>query len=300
MPTPPDTRVLYKSSEGHANALAVYEKMSRLITVPYTTTWVETPAGLTHVLCAGRADAPALLLLHGHEASAPTWSGQLNGLAQHYRLYAPDTPGSLGKSSPTRLSRTGTQAGEWLAATLTGLGITTAHVVGISNGAWLTFKLATVAPQQIKSATLLSAAGLVRTSLKLMARAIPLLTVGALLSPAAKAQSFGRLMGVPGQAVPEQDIEMFTALLGHFKMTPTPSPLPESELRCLTAPTQLLIGEHEAAFPPPGVIEHAKAMLPNLVHSEVLPGVGHGMNSENAALVNARIERFVRMIEMQD
>lgn len=294
-----DTSSLYKSAEGHTSAQAAYAKLLNYISVPYTTIWVETPVGLTHVLCAGQETAPPMVLLHGQGASAPTWNGQINELAQHFRILAPDVPASMGKSTPTRLPRAGKAAGEWLAATLEGLGVSSAHIVGISNGAWLALKLATVAPQKIKSATLISAAGLVQTSLKLILKAIPIIGFGALLSPERKAHYFARMMGVPGQATPEQDLEMFTVLLGYFKTEPTPGPLPESELRCLTAPTQLLIGEYEAAFPAPRVIKRAQAVLPNLLRAEVLPAVGHGMITENVPLVNARILSFVQAIDMR-
>lgn len=297
MVTPPDTRLLYKSIDGHARSLTTYDWLIKFITVPYTSTWVETSVGVTHVICAGREDAPIIVLLHGQGASAPTWNGQINELAQHYRIFAPDVPASMGKSTPTRLPRSGMKAGEWLKATLDGLGVTTAHLVGISNGAWLILKLATVAPEKMKSATLLSAAGIVPTSLRLMTKAIPFLTVGPFVSPARKTQMFGRMLGVPGKPMNEQDQAMFTVLLGDFKMEPTPGPLPENELHCLTAPTQLLIGEHEAAFPAPNVINRAKAVLPNLVRAEVLAGVGHGMITEDVSLVSNRISAFVQMIE---
>lgn len=300
MITPPDTRSLYKSPDGHRRALEVYEWMCQLITVPYHSVWIDTPVGATHVLCAGHEDSPPLVLLHGQGASAPTWSAQINLLAQHYRLFVPDVPASMGKSTATRLPRAGTAAGEWLSATMNGLHLENAHVAGISNGAWLIFKLATVAPHKIRSASLLSAAGLVRTSLRLMRKAMPMLMLGPLLSPQRKAQIFAQIMGVPGTPTPEEDLRMFTILLSDFRTEPTPAPLPTHELGCLTAPTQLLIGEYEAAFPAPRVTHQAQAVLPNLRHTEVLPNVGHGMITENAPLVSARIHDFVCRVEAGD
>ncbi len=297
MPVPPDTRILYKSAIGHAKAMATYERLCARITVPYTTQWVDTPFGWTHSLVAGLEGKPPLVLLHGQGASAPTWNGQINILAAHYRITVLDVPASTGKSTPTRLPRAGTAAGKWLDIALTDLGVSAAHMVGISNGAWLILKLASIAPEKIKSASLLSAAGLVPTSTKLMLQAIPFLAMGAVLSPERKARIFGRLMGVPNTPTPNDDLEMFTILLGYFKMEPTPGPLPVAELKRLIAPTQLLIGAHEAAFPAPAVIERAKATLPNLKHAEVLPNVGHGMITEDVTLVSGRIHQFVQSIE---
>ena len=86
---------------------------------------------------------------------------------------------------------------------------------------------------------------------------------------------------------------MFTVLLGHFKYEPAPGPLKDEELRCLTAPTYLLMGEHEAGFPPAAVIRRAKATLPNLVAAEIVPKVGHGMITEDAEGINQRLLRFL-------
>lgn len=67
----------------------------------------------------------------------------------------------------------------------------------------------------------------------------------------------------------------------------------DDELRCLTAPTYLLMGEHEAAYPPEAVIRRAKLTLPNLVAAEIVPKVGHGMITEDVAGINQRLLWFL-------
>lgn len=288
---PPDTRPLFKSDRGFQMAQQHYQRLLDEITVPCASAWVDSTLGPTHCLCAGDPAVPPAVLLHGLGASAPTLYNQINGLAPHFRVIAVDVPRSMGRSAPTPVPRAGTAAGQWLESVLDGLGIATAHLAGISNGAWLIVRLAGAAPDRIRSAVLMSAAGIVRVSPRLMLRAVPLL-LAAWRPPCDQALAFHHMMGVPGTPGIWQDLEMFELLLVHFRREPAPSPLRRAELACLTAPTALLIGQHEAAYPAPGVIRRARAALPNLQQAEVIPRVGHGMVTEDPDGVNARIIRF--------
>lgn len=293
MPTAPDTTSLYHSSDGCRRAMDTYDGLLRQMAVPYETVWVETPHAVTHVLSAGPADAPPVVLWHGLDASAPTWVAQINTLARHYRVYAPDVPGSMGKSAPVRFDRKGNDYGRWMAETLDALGIKQAHMIGISNGGWLILKLANAAPDKIRGAILISSAGFVGASFRLVFKMLPNLLVAPLLSPEARARRFAAVMGAPGVPVAEQDMDMFRVLLSDFQYEQAPGALTDTELRALTAPTYLLMGEHEAAFSPQAVIRRARAVLPNLCAAEIVPGVGHGMITENPAEVNRRLMEFL-------
>ena len=63
---------------------------------------VPTSWGSTHVLTAGAANAPAVVLLHGDGATATAWSGVAARLADRFRVLAPDQPGSPGRSGSSR------------------------------------------------------------------------------------------------------------------------------------------------------------------------------------------------------
>lgn len=287
---PPDNSSLYKSPEGYQLAMAAYDKLLGKLSVPYETRWVETAYGLTHVVVAGDANAPPIFLWHGMGASAPTWIEQINAAAPRYRVYAPDTPGSMGKSAPERPDRNGRAYGEWMRDVMNGLHVERAHQVGISLGGWLILKLATVAPEKISSAFLMSSAGFVNPNWRLIFKMLPVLVT----TPREKrGAGFLKVMGAPGIPPAEHDVEMFHILMQYFNYEQAPGPLPDSDLRCLTAPTYLLMGEHEAAFQPEAVIKRAKAVLPNLVKADILARVGHGMITEDVTAVNQRILGFI-------
>lgn len=55
--------------------------------------YVATPDGQVHYRCAGRTDAPRLLLLHQTPSSSEMYEALMNELADDFCMFAPDTPG---------------------------------------------------------------------------------------------------------------------------------------------------------------------------------------------------------------
>src|SRR5262245_50887727 len=58
-----------------------------------TTDWMPTAFGPSRLLCAGRPEAPTVILLHGYAAAADQWRPLMDRLAADYRLLAPDLLG---------------------------------------------------------------------------------------------------------------------------------------------------------------------------------------------------------------
>jgi pimeloyl-ACP methyl ester carboxylesterase len=96
-----------------------------------------------------RADAPALILLHGIGSASASWVWQLESLRAHARIVAWDAPG-YGRSAP--VSDAG-NAGAWadaLAALLDALGIGRGIVVGHSLGAIMATAFAASFPERVE------------------------------------------------------------------------------------------------------------------------------------------------------
>jgi pimeloyl-ACP methyl ester carboxylesterase len=141
--------------------------------VPYESKYVETRFGPTHVVVSGRVQGKPIVLWHGLNANAATWANWIPALAPIYRVFAIDTIGGLGKSAPSRLAKKGPAYGQWAAEALEGLGLERANMIGASNGSWLILKLASVVPDVIGSAVLMSSAGFKSLSMKMVLRMIP-------------------------------------------------------------------------------------------------------------------------------
>ena len=83
---------LYCSPEGEAELAAAYDRTRVALPFPTEERVVATRFGTAHVLAAGPAAAPPLLLWHGAAAPAPYMLASFPQLAEHFRVYAPDTP----------------------------------------------------------------------------------------------------------------------------------------------------------------------------------------------------------------
>jgi pimeloyl-ACP methyl ester carboxylesterase len=81
----------------------------------------------------------------------------------------------------------------------------------------------------------------------------------------------------------------------HFRLPPTVLPLPyrDEELRGVTAPTLLLIGQQEALYDPVAAVERAKRLIAD-IDTELIPQAGHDLPPSQPATVNARVLGFLK------
>lgn len=287
-----DNSILWKNQDAYRRMQSYYDRQLAKIAVPYESCYIETRHGKTHVLSAGNPQNPPLVFWHGMNASILGWINEINAFAEDYFVIAADCPGDTGRSAANRMNRKTMQHGEWANDVLKALNIQSAYHVGISGGGWLTIKLANVAPETIKAAVLLSTGGFINVDMKILFKMLPAMMV----TPSDKlAEKFIKIMGVPNREPDPEELETFE-LIFNFKSERGVPALPDEQLRKLSAPTMILMGEYESAFKPAEkVIERARKILPNLVSAEILKGVAHGMNGENPALVHAKIREFLKM-----
>lgn len=269
--------------------------------VPVSTRIVPTRYGETHLVASGVPDAPAVVLLHGMEGNAASWRYQLASLGQKYRVYALDIIGSAGKSAATRLSHDNHEYAAWLSDVLDALAITRAHLVGVSNGSWLILKFAAYAPERVASAVLMSANGLVPVRFPYhLARVIDLAairTVKDVLAAALLTRGLVRFFimrsAMASAEIDPDEIEWFYLLAKHYRFRFPPGPVDDRDVAALTAPSLLLMGEHEQFFGVSDAIARARKLLPDLRGAEVVGGVGHNMCAENPTLINAKLRAFL-------
>ncbi|NUT36544.1 MAG: alpha/beta fold hydrolase [Hamadaea sp.] len=116
----------------------LYDAVLAQWTVPVESLDVETPFGVTRVHAAGPADADPVVLLPGGGATSAVWFAVGSALAQTRRVYAVDLISDVGRTRPVAGAvRTRQDVTAWLEATLDGLGVERADVVGHSYGAWI-------------------------------------------------------------------------------------------------------------------------------------------------------------------
>ncbi len=290
-----DNRILYKSQAGYEAVMALYDEALRRWPVSYEARYVDTRHGKTHVLIAGREDAPLLVIFHGWGGSSPGafLEYDLPTLASRFRLYLPDTIGQSGRSAPARPPTDGPAYGEWIADLFDSLQIDRAYVAGISGGGFLTLKIASYAPERVTKAIAISTAGVVALTmppLRFLFGALPAMIfprpttarwfVHGVSSPKIR---FSRKHEVMAQGM--------LLLFRHHKFQAGPDRLPDEELRRISAPIYILMGADDSTCYPERTIERARRLIPD-VETELVPDAGHVLTLDRQDIVMARMLAF--------
>jgi hypothetical protein len=88
----------FNTASGEAAFLAAYNTALKQWPIAYEELDVPTRFGSTHVVAAGPAEAPPLVLLHGYMATSVMWGPNIADFCRDYRVYAVDVMGQPGKS----------------------------------------------------------------------------------------------------------------------------------------------------------------------------------------------------------
>lgn len=286
--------MLYRSPAGYAVLKAQYEAALAHRPAPYTTRWVETHSGRTHVVVGGPDAGPPVVVFHGWNSHAAGAGADFPFLFDAYRVYLPDIIGQAGRSAPTRPDTAGPAYAEWAVQVLDGLGLAQVPLVGISGGGWLALKVAGHAPGRVTRVLAVSAAGLsplnVRGALRGM---LPL----AVWPNALTARWFVEFAAAPHTSRSElgQAFARYMALLlRHFKTQANPGQLTDEELRRIAAPVLLLIGEQERLFQPQVMAGRARRLIPGLVAAEIIPNAGHLLPADQPEALKRHALAFLR------
>lgn len=284
---------LFKSPEGEARFMDAYDAVLRAWPVPYQELDLPTRLGSTHVIASGAHSAPPLLLLPSMAGTATLWRPNVAALSAHYRTYAVDTIGQVGKSAPARRIRDRQECAEWLGDLLDALDVRRTAIVGSSYGGFLAMNQALLTPDRVDRVVLISPAGtfvgglvwvFLRARLKRFLtgdkrpRGITdLLGEGARLDPSDAA--WGALMAVTLSDSARPNLV-------------SPRVFSKSELAANRVFTLLLIGEHELLYEPEATLQLALERMPGL-SGAIISGAHHLAALACPHDVNERILRFL-------
>lgn len=255
---------------------------------------LDTPLGPTHVLLAGPAAAPPLVLLHGALASSAHALSVVPDLADHYRIHAIDIVGQSPLSAETRPDVNGNAYGEWALACLDALGLEHPAVLGVSWGGFVACRLAAVAPRRIRALSLVVPAGIVSGYgwEPVVKVAIPMLL--SRIRPSRR--NFERFAEAQLTVRDPLWVDYLVDALQMFRMDfRAPRNLRDGELAALQAPVQVIAAERDLMFPGARLIERARTVFPTLQHSTLLPGAKHSPSTtpEAGRALAATIARFL-------
>lgn len=306
---------LYKSAESYAAMTAFYNRSLETLPAAVESHYVDTRFGSTHMLVAGPADAPPLLLIQGMAGSAVLWHHQLADFAARHRVYALDTVGQPGRSAPNPPSLLDDGYMLWLVDVLDGLGLARAHVAGISTAGYGIMRFGVLFPDRLHKAILLSPLRLARANLngrrwvgtamrqdteddKLEDR----LSVREFSVESAQTQfdrQLARAMALAtrhyrlgvGMGIAPDASWLRKFLVGSRVLFTLTAPLSTNALRAFTPPVLVVLGEKETLYNPQKAAARAAAMPNSRV--VIVPDAGHAAVFDRPEYINPIILDFL-------
>lgn len=280
---------MFRTAEGQARYFAAYDRTLALWPVAVESFDVPTCFGSTHVHACGPQDAPPLVLLPGQAISSTMWYPNIGALSQAYRVYVLDIVGDMGKSVSTRKIEKPTDLVEWLKDVLDALHLDQTHVAGLSYGGAIALWLAITAPERVRKLVLMAPASLLALRRRYFLRMAAIFLPDFVLSRASKQKL---LLGTySSTAVPAME-QMLTTTDFRYSMY-LPPVCTEQELQRISAPTLLLVGDHEVIYNPQAALKRASAFISDF-EAVLIPGAGHALNFDRPELVNTRILEFLK------
>jgi pimeloyl-ACP methyl ester carboxylesterase len=286
----------FKPQNGQSRYLAAYDAALKLWLIPYEAHFVTTPYGKTHVITCGSKDAHPLLLLHAGQASSTMWFPNIADLSEKFHVFALDTIGEPGKSIPARTYATFQDSVAWIEGVMDMLGISKAHVMGLSRGGWLALNLAMQSPTRLERIVLLSPAAafvVLNSFFTAIVQAVMHIPTRAVAKVALKSWM------AHGFVINTVFAEQFIIGLQNWNWSVNkkgyagimPCMFTDEDLSRIQHKVLMLIGDQDRLNPPKS-LERAKRVIPNL-EGEIIPQADHFLNMEQPELVDKFILKFL-------
>ncbi len=285
---------VFVTEENRAKLMAIYDRGLQRWPVPCETFFVDTRYGKTHVIASGDPASPPLVMTHPMGVGGFVWSSIIEPLSEHWRAYALDTIGDIGKSEladPDRYPKTGRDYSAWLDDVFSGLDLTAADMVAGSMGGWIAMNHAIYAPDRVRRLVLLGPMGLApwRATLGVL---VPFMSHRLRPSEAKLDAIITRSLG-EGERV-NREFRPWMRIMGYTKArVGQPFHIPVRRLRIIKAPTLVLLGGKDGLVgSATAAARRARRHITGCV-VEVLPEAGHVMSVDEPDFVASRIIKFL-------
>ncbi|MBI1939644.1 MAG: alpha/beta fold hydrolase [Ignavibacteriales bacterium] len=287
------TSQMYKTPEHERKIMEIYNSKLAQWTVEFDTINIKTKLGITHITASGEKENQPVILLHAMGLTSTMWLDNISELSKHFRVYAVDLLGDIGKS---RLFDTGEyldsdgKYSQWLSEICDSLKIEKADFVGASFGGWITISHAIFSHQRVNKIVLLGPMGLTSTSFKTIWRILSLVWFP---TDSKKKDMLEWALGNNPRTISRFSEHMWLAMDCKGFMA-TPWAFDEEELQKIKARTLLLLGEKDDLI---GSIEEVKSNAEkNIANVEIaiIEDAGHMINTDRPEITDSLITRFLK------
>lgn len=242
----------------------------------------------THLFEAGPAHAPALLYLHGTYLGN-LWLDYHTALAEHFHLYAPDTPG-FGLTERPDWMRDMSDYVLYFRDLLDTLQLQQVNIVGHSLGGWMAAEIAVWYPERVNKLVLANAAGI-------RVKGSPIADLFAMNPQEIVAICFEDPMAALPLMPPEVNADYLldqyrqSMTLATLAWNPSYDPKLERRLARLECPTLIIWGVNDRLIP----LVYGEVFHRCIANSQLvkLEGTGHMPMFEQPAAWSAAIQEFL-------
>lgn len=259
---------------------------------------VETSYGETFVRVSGPDDAPPLVLLPGGGATSLIWRQNVQGLSDHFRIYAVDNVYDFGRSTHSRGMTNTDDCLVWLDELFRALELgDRINLVGLSYGGWLAAQYAVKYPDRLAGVVLVApAATVLPFSGEFLWRSAVCVIPLRYFTKSTMYWVWEDLVneGEDGRRITDDRVDdvMLAFRSFKFKMPVNPTVLTDSELEGMSVPALFLVGENEKIYSAQEAVRRLEEVAPH-IKSRVFPGTGHDLTFLRARAVNSAIIEFL-------
>lgn len=269
---------IYRTIDGKAKIMELYDKQLDRLKCPYSDKWVSTSFGRTHLIETGNQSGIPLLVFHGGNATTAYNLLFCDFLMKDFHIYVVDTIGHPGKSDEVSLSARSYDYGKWASEVISVIGYESICCFGGSFGAGVLAKTMCVAPEKIKRTVLYVPSGIKNApAINSMSMMFPMIMYW--ITHKDKWLKKCMLpMAVTEENITEDIYETAKLSINHSKVkTGMPSDVSEQYMKKCKAPTLVMAAEKDCLFPARGVIPRAERIIENCT-TYLLEGRGHMSN----------------------
>lgn len=282
---------IFKNEQVEREYHQLYNDTLAMFGLHYTTKYVQTSFGETHILIFGDPSKQPLLLLHGMTMSSTMWYPNVKPLVQERCVYAIDIIGDFGKSKVAKIIKNKIAAAQWLLEVMDGLQLQSCDLAGHSMGGFLALNYTLAYPERVSKLLLYApVATFYKVNPLFFVKIYPALLfhTDKLIDKAFRWFS--------GNDEPLHPIFRSQVIAGYRSAKPLlrvmPSVFSEDEFCDYKHRTLLLVGEKEVIYPAEKAIANALRLIPNL-ETHVIQGANHSLTIEHADVVNEYTLRFL-------
>lgn len=245
---------MFRSRAGAEAVRAAYRQLLGRWPSSFHPLHIATSLGEAFAMAGGRAEGPAVLMLHGSGSNGAVWLGAAAELGRIGRCYALDLPGEPGSSAAVRCGWPEMVA--WLGEVRRQIPERPLVLLGNSLGGWLAMAGALADPADIAAVMTICPAGICprRDSYKWYALAARWL--------GSRGPRVMERANLRGQKMDDEFREFFDLAGRHFIYRPSVPMLADDELRRLTMPFAYWAGKKDILLPTKKIARRLRRLLP--------------------------------------